>query len=200
MTSHSFPTRRSSDLAAEGTAQMISVIGGKLTTAGSLARECAANIGVQTTPPTLTIATDESVDTMLERWEIEVREAGGLGADAARGIVEWYGRRAPDVAMRARGSAELRTPLCSHSTHIVAEAVDAFSTECATTLADVLLRRVPVALGACWSPSCSREAATRIGAVMGWTELRMAGEMEAFEKERAEFLQRVPPSRADPRS
>ena len=31
------------------------------------------------------------------------------------------------------------------------------------TLGDVLLRRVPVALGGCWSPTCSREAAARIG-------------------------------------
>ena len=70
----------------------------------------------------------------------------------------------------AQRSPELRAPLCSHTEHIVAEAVDAFAGECAVTLGDVLLRRVPVALGACWSPACSREAAARIGAAMGWTD------------------------------
>ena len=78
--------------------------------------------------------------------------------------------------------------------HIVAEAFDAFTNECACTLADVLLRRVPVALGACWSASCSRQAAAGIGAVMGWNAERVAKELEAFERERDEFLRR--PSQA----
>jgi hypothetical protein len=56
------------------------------------------------------------------------------------------------------------------------------------TLADVLLRRVPVALGACWSESCSREAALRIGAVLGWNENVIGANLEAFETERAAFL------------
>jgi hypothetical protein len=56
-------------------------------------------------------------------------------------------------------------------------------------LGDVLLRRVPVALGACWSESCSREAALRIGAVLGWNEHIMGANLENFETERAAFLQ-----------
>jgi glycerol-3-phosphate dehydrogenase len=176
--------------AADGAAQMISVIGGKLTTAGSMARECAAKIGVKTTPSTIGIAVD-SVGSTLEQWAVDVAEAGGITADTARGIVEWYGKRALTVARKARGSAEMRAPLCPHTQHIVAEAVDAFSNECAGTLADVLLRRVPVALGACWSPLCSREAATRIGAVTGWSEQRPALELEAFERERDGFLRKA---------
>jgi glycerol-3-phosphate dehydrogenase len=176
------------DHTAEGAAQMISVVGGKLTTAGSLARECAAKIGVKVTPLSLAMASQDVVDPTLEHWTIEVAEAGGISADAARGILEWYGKRALAVAQGARARAEMRTPLCPHTRHIVAEAADAFSHECACTLADVLLRRVPVALGACWSPLCSREAAMRIGAVMRWSEERLALELEAFEKERDGFL------------
>ena len=68
--------------------------------------------------------------------------------------------------------------------------MDAFSNECAVTMADVLLRRVPVAFGACWSEICSRDAAARIGAVMGWNEHQAATELEAFETERAAFLRK----------
>jgi len=179
------------DHTAEGAAQMISVIGGKLTTAGSLARECAAKIGVSIGSPTLALVSEDDVDPTVEQWAVEVAEAGGISAEAARGIVEWYGKRALAVAGRAGGSAEMRTPLCPHTRHIVAEAVDAFSNECAGTLADVLLRRVPVALGACWSSSCSREAATRIAAVLGWSEEQAALELEAFERERDGFLRKA---------
>jgi glycerol-3-phosphate dehydrogenase len=178
------------DHAGDGAAQMISVIGGKLTTAGSLARECAAKIGVKTTTPTVALASKDSVDPTLKQWMAEIMETGGLNLEAARGIAEWYGKRALMVARTAGSSAEMRAPLCSHTHHIVAEAVDAFNNECAKTLADVLLRRVPVALGACWSAVCSREAVKRIAAVMQWSERQAMAELEAFEEERDTFLKR----------
>ena len=181
------------DHTGEGAARMISVIGGKLTTAGSLARECAAKIGVKTTVPATALALEDTVDQTLEKWVVEVATAGGISAGAARGIVEWYGKRALTVAHRAFGRVEMRAPLCSHSNHIVAEAVEAFESECAVTLADVLLRRVPLALGVCWSPSCSREAATRIAMVMGWNQQKASRELEAFESERIGFLKNKSP-------
>ena len=184
------------DHAGEGAAQMLSVIGGKLTTAGSLARECAAKIGARISTPMLTVASEAGADVAMERWVLEVAERGGLTNEAAQGIVESYGKRALVVADLAHGSAEMHAPLCPHTHHIVAEAVDAFSNECACTLADVLLRRVPVALGGCWSSSCSRQAATRIGAVMAWNEDRVALELEAFERERENFLRNVSQARS----
>jgi hypothetical protein len=60
------------------------------------------------------------------------------------------------------------------------------------TLGDVLLRRVPVALGRCWSESCSREAALRIGTVLGWNDQRIGENLEALEMERAAFLRKPP--------
>jgi glycerol-3-phosphate dehydrogenase len=79
---------------------------------------------------------------------------------------------------------------------LIAEVVEAYRREFAVTLADVLLRRVPVALGACWSESCSREAALRIGAVLGWNENVIGANLEAFETERASFLCSGPRSSA----
>jgi glycerol-3-phosphate dehydrogenase len=93
-------------------------------------------------------------------------------------------------------SAELRAPICPHTSHIVAEVVEAYRNECAITMGDVLLRRVPLALGPCWSESCSREAALRIGAVMGWNEQTLGENLESFEMERAAFLRKASPKRA----
>jgi len=47
---------------------------------------------------------------------------------------------------------------------------------------------VPVALGACWSESCTKEAAGRIGAALGWDRTKIYQESETFEQERANFL------------
>jgi glycerol-3-phosphate dehydrogenase len=179
------------DHAQDGAEQMISVIGGKLTTAAELARQCAARIGVQqTSAQSLAIASAQSAELLLDRWTSQISGAGDIREGTAQCIVEWHGKRALDIVRVAQRSAELRAPLCAHTEHIVAEAVDAFTAECAVTLGDVLLRRVPVALGACWSPACSREAAARIAVVMEWDDARAASELHGFELERAAFLRK----------
>jgi glycerol-3-phosphate dehydrogenase len=179
------------DHAQDGAEHMISVIGGKLTTAAELARQCAAKIGVSRKPSkTLAIGSANSTELLLDQWVVEIGNAGGISEAAAHSIVEWHGKRALEISRVAQCGAELRAPLCSHTEHIVAEAVDAFTGECAVTLGDVLLRRVPVALGGCWSPACSREAAARIAAAVGWTDKQTGSELDAFEIERSAFLRK----------
>jgi len=180
------------DHADDGAVRMISVIGGKLTTAASLARECARKIGIPVAEPRfLAVGPGTTLDPLLDQAIGEIAQTGSVSEESARSMVEWHGKRAMDVARLAMVSAELRAPICPHTPHIVAEVVEAYRTECAVTLGDVLLRRVPVALGPCWSESCSREAALRIGAVMGWNEHEMGANLESFEMERAGFLRKV---------
>jgi glycerol-3-phosphate dehydrogenase len=179
------------DHTPDGAARMISVIGGKLTTAASLARECARKIGLTVEEPTaVTVGPGSALDPMIDQEVLEIARAGSVSEETARGIMEWHGKRALDIARMALVSAELRAPICPHTTHVVAEVVEAYRKEYAVSLADALLRRVPVALGACWSESCSREAALRIGAVLGWSDHDFAANLEAFEVERTAFLQR----------
>ena len=174
----------------DNAANLLSVIGGKLTTAAELARHCAAYMGIRTVRPATVMAAGESLDPMLDQWVLEIAQAGGISENSARAVVEWHGKRSLGIARMALSAAEMRATLCAHSEHIVAEAVDAFHSECAVTLADVLLRRVPVALGGCWSDTCGRDAARRIATVMGWNEETTAAELEAFEIERAAFLRK----------
>lgn len=174
---------------------MISVIGGKLTTAASLARECMASIGgakigAASSPQQIALVDGDRAERLVERRISEVAEEGGINRESARGLVEWYGEQSAAIAGMARNRAELRETLCPHSDHIVAEAVHALTNEYAVTLGDVLLRRVPVALGACWSPECGREASKRLGAAMGWHEDQVAMWFEAFEAEREAFLRK----------
>ncbi len=178
------------DHSTEGAAGMISVIGGKLTTAASLARECAAKLGVTPRPVQIAVSDGDRVNELVERKIVEVEEAGGIRRESARGLVEWYGEQSLAIASAARNRPELRATLCSHTNHIAAEAVHAIAHEYAITLGDVLLRRVPVALGACWSKECSQEASMRVGAAMGWDEKQTAAAWETFEAEREAFLRK----------
>jgi glycerol-3-phosphate dehydrogenase len=182
------------DHTPEGTARLISVIGGKLTTAASLARECARKIGIAVPEPAMVaMGPGSSLDPMLDQEVLDIARAGSVSEETARGMMEWHGPRAMDIARMALVSAELRAPICPHTSHIVAEVVEAYRKEFAVTLGDVLLRRVPLALGACWSESCSREAALSIGAVLGWNEQALGSNLESFETERTAFLKK--PSR-----
>lgn len=176
------------DHADDGAAHLISVIGGKLTTAASLARECARKIGLAVEEPKAVTIGPGSLDPMLDQEVLDIARAGSISEETARGMMEWHGRRAMEIARMALVSAELRAPICPHTSHIVAEVLEAYRKEFAVTLADALLRRVPVALGPCWSESCSREAALRIGAVLGWTDQDLGANLEAFDTERTAFL------------
>ncbi|HKH98267.1 MAG TPA: glycerol-3-phosphate dehydrogenase/oxidase [Candidatus Sulfotelmatobacter sp.] len=179
------------DHTEEGAAKMISVIGGKLTTAASLARECARKIGIAVAEPeAVAMGPGTSLDPMMDDEIAEIARAGSVSQESARGMVEWHGKRAVDIARMALVSAELRAPICPHTSHLVAEVVEAYRKEFAVSLGDVLLRRVPVALGPCWSETCSREAALRIGAVLGWDEQALGANLESFETERTAFLKR----------
>jgi glycerol-3-phosphate dehydrogenase len=185
------------DHADDGAAHMISVIGGKLTTASALARECAGKIGLTAREPgTVAVASGRALDPLLDEAVLEIARMGAVSEETARGMLEWHGKRAADIARMALVSAELRAPICPHTSHVIAEVVEAYRRECAVTLGDVLLRRVPVALGPCWSELCSREAALRISAVLGWSEQSMGANLESFEMERAAFLRPVGRSNA----
>src|SRR5271170_360109 len=176
----------------DGAAHMLSVIGGKLTTAASLARDCARKIGLKAIEPNaMAMGPGPALDPMLDDAVLKIARIGAVSEESARGMLEWHGKRAADIARMALVSAELRAPICPHTSHVVAEVVEAYRREYAVTLGDVLLRRVPVALGACWSEACSRAAALRIRTVLGWNDQVMEDNLEAFETERAAFLRPV---------
>jgi glycerol-3-phosphate dehydrogenase len=124
----------------------------------------------------------------LDDFVAEVAAAAGISEDAAESIAEWYGPKSLEVAQLARRGGAMRLTLCTHTPHIVAEAVHAFQNEYAITLGDVLLRRVPVALGPCWSKECSRVAAGRIAAALDWPDAQLKSELEAFEVECQTFM------------
>ena len=175
----------------DNVSRMMSVVGGNLATAMASGRDCARKIGVRVAEPqAVSVADSHVLNGLLDQWVVDIAEAGNISEDSARTIAEWYGKSAMDIARSAMSSVELRTPICPHSQHIVAEAVHAYRQECAVTLGDVLLRRVPVALGRCWSETCSREAALRIGAVLGWNDQMIGANLEALEMERAGFLRK----------
>ncbi len=82
----------------------------------------------------------------------------------------------------------LRRPIVDGHPQLVAQAVEAVAYERAVTLADILLRRVPVALDQNWNEDCTQQAAARIAPALYWSDARMKEEIQAFDEERNRFL------------
>jgi len=179
------------DHSEDGATGMYSIIGGKLTTAAALAREVARKLGADVPEPQTALvapAPANGIEVTFRQWARQISAVAQIPEHSARAIAEWHGRRAMCVARLAASDEVLRHPLCPHSNHIVAEAVEVARYECAVTLGDILLRRVPVALSGCWSAQCTRAAAQRIGWALGWDQLRIGREADSFDAERAAFL------------
>ena len=179
------------DHAHDGAAGLLSVVGGKLTTAMSLAREVARKLGIGASEPANVLAAPgpaSGIESSLQQWAHQTACKACISEGSAHAIAAWHGKRAMAIARAASLHENFRAPLCDHSEHLVAEAVEAVMHEFAVNLGDILLRRVPVALGPCWSESCSLQAATRIGAVLGWNREQIYYELDRFEQERMNFL------------
>ena len=179
------------DHAGEGAAGLISVIGGKLTTAASLARECVRRVGIAVPEPVLIGAADgNGVEDRIEKVARDVGSIGGVDVASARGLVARHGARTVDIAHHMALDDRLRRPLADGTEYLLAEATFSIAREAAVTLADVLLRRVPIALGPEWSDELAEQSAQRLGAVLGWNDAMVQAGLEAFEEERSRFLVR----------
>ena len=179
------------DHAQHGLNGFLSIVGGSLTTAEAAAAECVRKMG-SAMPPLKACdylpGRANGMEAALQQWAHTVSSLAHISQDSARAIAAWHGRRALCIARVAASSEAMRAALCPHTPHIVAEAMDAFRYECAITLADVLLRRVPVAFSECWSRECALTAAHRIGRVMGWTETEIQEQVADLELERSALL------------
>jgi glycerol-3-phosphate dehydrogenase len=180
------------DHAVDGMGGMFSLIGGKLTTAALVGRECARKLGFIVPEPIIAVLPpNANLQAARERYAHEVVQTCHIPQTSALGIVDWFGPRAALVAQMAAGAPEMQLPICEHADHIVAEAVYAARHEFAARLADILLRRVPLALDSHWSAACTRIAAARIGHALGWSAQRISAEQEQFAKEQTDLLGRA---------
>jgi glycerol-3-phosphate dehydrogenase len=108
------------DHADDGAAHMLSVIGGKLTTAASLARDVARKIGLSAEDPnTLAMGPGAALDPLLDDAVLKIARMGGVSEETATGMVEWHGRRAPrhrphGYGQRGVAGADLSAYLTRH--------------------------------------------------------------------------------------
>ncbi len=149
------------DHSAEGVERLVSVVGGKLTTAWELGRKVAEAVAQRIGRPRARgIAALPSTATS---------RAAFLSPETQEHLRMVYGPREPEVAAYAASDLALSAPLSSQHRDIGAQVAYAVEHEGARTVADVLLRRTVVGL----TQDLGREAAAPTAAIMakrlGWS-------------------------------
>jgi glycerol-3-phosphate dehydrogenase len=187
--------------AEEGAMGMLSIFGGTLSTAASLARKTARTMGFQvprSAGPEVAFGAASGVENTLQQWANAVHAATGISQESAEAVARWHGRYAMCVVQTAMHDPVMRMPIIEGQPQLVAQAVEAVAHEHAVTLGDILLRRVPMALDADWNEYRTAQAAVRIALALGWSESRTREEIEGFEEERDGFLQKPQKLTLDP--
>lgn len=168
--------KRNSDIAGN----LLSIIGGKLTTYRHLAEQTVDRVGrllrrrlpecrTQDTPLPGGSALDES------RSRLETIE--GLSADCRQRLLGIYGRRATALVESAR--PELDT-LDDRGTVLTVEVQHAIREEFAETLTDIVFRRLMIGLSADQGRAMYVEIAKLAARELGWNEQRKKAELASL--------------------
>ena len=170
---------------------LISIIGGKLTTYRELAEQTVDLALGKLGRPRRRSRTGEvglpGAAADFAAYSREFVQRAGVQERVARRLVRLYGSRAEDVLALAAREPALGEVFDDVTGAIGAEVVHAVEAELAGTLQDVLLRRTMVALGPAAALGADRAAADIAVRHAGWDEVRAAAEVDAF-RERMEVF------------
>jgi glycerol-3-phosphate dehydrogenase len=177
---------------------LISIVGGKLTTYHTLARQTVdrvyGKLGLKAPESRAgKVPLPGGAAGDFDAFAAEFKVTSGLADELAERLLKVYGARAPDVLEMAGEDPALRVPLSAAATLetglIGAEVLYAFRREMAQTLSDVLLRRTMVGIG----PEVGLdvdEAAARVAVQhLGWDTERAGREVQSFR----EYVERYKP-------
>ena len=164
------------DHTSEGVGRLLSIVGGKLTTAERTAEDVARAVRRRIGAPPRAGRPRALPATGPGRVSF-------LRPDAWEHLRDRYGHRAAEVAAYAALDPELAEPLSAQHPDIGAQVVYALEQEGARTVGDVLLRRTPIGQ----THDLGRAAAPRVAAIMakrlGWGEAEQQDAVPEYERE-----------------
>lgn len=150
------------DHRSEGVERLVSVVGGKLTTAAELGRKVGADVAQRIGRP--------RARGIAALPEIPTSRAVFLPPETHEHLRMVYGSRAPQVAAYAASDRTLAEPFSQHHRDIGAQVIYAVKHEDARTVADVLLRRTSVGLTKDLGRTAAAPTAAIMASQLGWSD------------------------------
>lgn len=166
---------------------LLSIVGGKLTTYRSLAQECVdlvfSKLGKHSPE---CVSAKEPLPGAVNLTAF-TKDFDTFNARIRERLLRIYGSRAKDVAQLAARDEELARPFNKDTNALSAEIVFAFEQESAKTLVDCFLRRTMIGLNSDLGIG-DVEAAAEIGMrFLGWSDVRAKREVENYRDEVSRF-------------
>ncbi|MHB8577133.1 MAG: glycerol-3-phosphate dehydrogenase/oxidase [Dehalococcoidia bacterium] len=171
------------DHTADGHPGLLSIVGGKLSTYRSLARQVLARVEGRRNPRAVRVnAAAPSADaSMVAGYQpASVKLIGPASLDY---LQQLYGQRLPALLALLSAEPQLSTMLCPHGPDLEAQVVLAARDELAVTLSDALLRRTAVGWNSCHGRDCAQRAAELMAGQRGWDATRIATELRNYSDE-----------------
>lgn len=164
---------------------LLSIVGGKLTTYRSLAEETVDKTFrlLDRKPakcPTRDLPLPGARAANLERFGIELAATSGLPRKTVERLMELYGSRAIEVWRIGADDPELLEPFDEVTGAIGAELILAFRDEFARTLTDALVRRTMVGMNAGQGVESVERAAEILAGHLGWDATRTEREIAGY--------------------
>lgn len=181
-------TRRHLIHAHRGATGLYSIVGGKLTTYRSLAGHVLQRLHRDRLLAARSGGHGPGGGRLPGAIEGEEREALAMALAEAFGprevnrLLTTYGRLAERLLVSARGRPELAQPTVPGARALRVELVHAFEAEWATTLIDVLQRRVMLGLDADFGLGEAGAAARALVELGIWSDRRAAQELDAYRR------------------
>ena len=162
---------------------LLSIVGGKLTTYRSLARITIPAIKKHCQPSSEPLATRADNHPRTDRSS-DLSSSPTTSATVSRADpLAMYGSRRREVEALIAADPALSQPICEHNPELLAQVAYAVEREQAVTLADVLLRRLPLGWSKCHALDGASRAARVMAPLLGWDEDRNAREIASYEAE-----------------
>jgi glycerol-3-phosphate dehydrogenase len=182
---------------------VLSIVGGKLTTYRSLAAEALELVFKKLKRPLPECRTDRVVlpgaapDFLT--FSKEFKRTCGLAEATTERLLRIYGTRAADVSELVAMDPSLDSVFDVETGAIAAEVVHAFRNELAQTLSDCLLRRTMVGLNSARGLDALEAAAAIAQKHLGWSEQRARDEVGIYRKYVERFIPSVFESSESPK-
>ncbi|MFQ5604343.1 MAG: glycerol-3-phosphate dehydrogenase [bacterium] len=176
----------------EGVCNLISIIGGKLTTYRNLAEETVDYIFEkfeQEPPPCHTKDAPlwggnfQNLDKFIQHNAQKYSIRYGLEEAQVAYLISLYGTKFQQVLELTRKQPALKQRICKNNLDIKAQIVFSLQRELSSTLADIYLRRTGIGTSACRGLDCAKVGAKLMGKILGWRRKRVKQEMEHYQNE-----------------
>ncbi len=172
-----------------GPDNLISIIGGKLTTYRSLAEECVDLVcrklgcGTKCLTQSYTLIGGKEFVSYSTDLDNEVREYARrftLSEKIVKHLILYYGSRFKEILALTEKNPELKQTICKNNSDILAQVVYAIQAEQAKTLEDILLRRTSIGTSFCMGLDCVQNMAPLASEYLGWNEEQMMQAIENY--------------------